>query len=235
MLQRFELAAEIVEFLEGHGVLRNRFGGERIPTRQSWRHPRLVHPAVRQPALPSPCCSDQLPGDTEAGDNNDCEHPCRAGGALHLYFIYLEMVAWDTPAGRGQGLWPRRRRFRHRVKDAGRQPGLYNGLIAAGLLWGHLPGDAGFQVKAFFPSASSSPALRWDNRQPQDPRSSRRCRRWSTLVAWLVAGGRTGIHRTAANRDARRPPVNERKASGARRIARVAMIIRSRTFTCAFS
>ena len=68
--------------------------------------------------------------------------------ALHLYFMYLEMVAWDTPAGRKAfSLTPE---FATASKALAANQGLYNGFLAAGLIWGIYLGDAGFQVKAFF-------------------------------------------------------------------------------------
>ena len=65
--------------------------------------------------------------------------------ALHLYFMYLEMVAWDTPAGRKAfSLTPE---FATASKALAANQGLYNGFLAAGLLWGiylgrsRLPGE----------------------------------------------------------------------------------------------
>ena len=68
--------------------------------------------------------------------------------ALHLYFMYLEMVAWDTPAGRKAfSLTPE---FATASKALAANQGLYNGFLAAGLIWGIYLGEPGFQVKAFF-------------------------------------------------------------------------------------
>lgn len=67
---------------------------------------------------------------------------------LHLYFIYLEMVAWDTPAGRKAfGTTPE---FSAASKALAMNQGLYNGFLVAGLVWGLWLGDAGFAVKVFF-------------------------------------------------------------------------------------
>jgi putative membrane protein len=67
---------------------------------------------------------------------------------LHLYFMYLEMVAWDTPSGRRTfNLTPE---FARASKTLAANQGLYNGFLAAGLLWGLLLGDTGFEVKTFF-------------------------------------------------------------------------------------
>jgi len=67
---------------------------------------------------------------------------------LHVYFMYLEMVAWDTPAGRKAfGLTPE---FSAASKALAMNQGLYNGFLVAGLVWGLWLGDAGFAVKVFF-------------------------------------------------------------------------------------
>ena len=67
---------------------------------------------------------------------------------LHLYFMYLEMVAWDRPAGRKAfGTTPE---FAAASKTLAMNQGLYNGFLVAGLVWGLWLGDAGFAVKVFF-------------------------------------------------------------------------------------
>ena len=65
---------------------------------------------------------------------------------LHLYFMYLEMIAWDTPAGRKAfRLTPE---FAAASKTLAANQGLYNGFLAAGLLWGLFTGRR--DVKIFF-------------------------------------------------------------------------------------
>jgi putative membrane protein len=67
---------------------------------------------------------------------------------LHVYFMYLEMVAWDTPTGRKAfGLTPE---FSAASKALAMNQGLYNGFLVAGLAWGLWLGDAGFPIKVFF-------------------------------------------------------------------------------------
>jgi putative membrane protein len=67
---------------------------------------------------------------------------------LHAYFMYLEMVAWDTPAGRRAfGTTPE---FSAASKALAMNQGLYNGFLVAGLVWGLWLGDAGFAIKVFF-------------------------------------------------------------------------------------
>ena len=67
---------------------------------------------------------------------------------IHLYIVYLEMVLWDTPKGhKAFNLDPD---FATKSKTLAANQGLYNGFLAAGLIWGLYLGAAGFQVKVFF-------------------------------------------------------------------------------------
>ena len=67
---------------------------------------------------------------------------------IHLYIVYLEMIAWDTPAGRKAfGMTPE---FSAATRTLAMNQGLYNGFLAAGLIWGLWLGDPGFAVKVFF-------------------------------------------------------------------------------------
>jgi putative membrane protein len=65
--------------------------------------------------------------------------------ALHLWFLVLEMFLWDKPLGL--------RTFRMSAEKAAASKalamnqGLYNGFLAAGLLWGLAAGTA---VQTFF-------------------------------------------------------------------------------------
>lgn len=67
---------------------------------------------------------------------------------LHVYFMYLEMVAWDKP----QGLKTFRltQEFATASKALAMNQGLYNGFLVAGLVWGLWLGDGGFAIKVFF-------------------------------------------------------------------------------------
>lgn len=67
---------------------------------------------------------------------------------LHLYFMYLEMVAWDRPLGRK--IFKTTPEFSVASKALAANQGLYNGFLAAGLVWGLWLGAAGFSVKLFF-------------------------------------------------------------------------------------
>ena len=66
--------------------------------------------------------------------------------ALHLYFLVLEMFLWDTPTGHKTfGLEPA---FAAESKALAASQGLYNGFLAAGLVWGLV--DDRDDVKLFF-------------------------------------------------------------------------------------
>jgi putative membrane protein len=67
---------------------------------------------------------------------------------LHAYFLVLEMFLWDKPAGmKAFKLTPERAAD---TKVLAANQGLYNGFLAAGLLWGLWLGPAGNAVKVFF-------------------------------------------------------------------------------------
>jgi putative membrane protein len=67
---------------------------------------------------------------------------------LHLYFLVLEMFLWDRPLGlRAFGLTPE---FARASKALAANQGLYNGFLAAGLVWGLGLGEAGNPIKIFF-------------------------------------------------------------------------------------
>ena len=67
---------------------------------------------------------------------------------LHLYFLVLEIFFWEKPFGlRTFGLTPE---FARASKSLAANQGLYNGFLAAGLLWGLTLGEAGHSIKLFF-------------------------------------------------------------------------------------
>ena len=67
---------------------------------------------------------------------------------LHAYFLVLEMFLWDKPFGRR--VFKSTPEFAAASKTLAANQGLYNGFLAAGLVWGLALGDAGVQVKVFF-------------------------------------------------------------------------------------
>jgi putative membrane protein len=67
---------------------------------------------------------------------------------LHGYFLVLEMFLWDRPFGlRTFGMTPEKAAA---TKPLAMNQGLYNGFLAAGLIWGLALGPAGFGIKVFF-------------------------------------------------------------------------------------
>jgi putative membrane protein len=64
---------------------------------------------------------------------------------LHIGFLTIEMFLWDKPAGRG--IFHTTAEFAEQSKALAANQGLYNGFLAAGLIWGISAGDA---VKIFF-------------------------------------------------------------------------------------
>jgi len=67
---------------------------------------------------------------------------------IHLYILVLEMFLWDTP--RGRKAFGTTEAFAKESKVLAANQGLYNGFLAAGLIWGIYLGDAGNPVKIFF-------------------------------------------------------------------------------------
>ena len=67
---------------------------------------------------------------------------------LHLYFLVLEMFLWDKPAGLRAFGHSREQAAASKVLAANQ--GLYNGFLAAGLIWGLAMGHEGFLIKIFF-------------------------------------------------------------------------------------
>ena len=67
---------------------------------------------------------------------------------LHVYILVLEMFLWDKPAGLRAFGQTREAAAASKVLAANQ--GLYNGFLAAGLLWGLSLGAEGTGVKVFF-------------------------------------------------------------------------------------
>jgi uncharacterized membrane protein len=98
--------------------------------------------------------------------------------ALHIYFLVLEMFLWTKPLGL--------KTFRNSPEKANdsavlaANQGLYNGFLAAGLVWGLLQSSARLCVSDqgfLFALRDRSRYLRRRDRQPRDPvRSGRTCR-----------------------------------------------------------
>jgi putative membrane protein len=68
--------------------------------------------------------------------------------AIHIYILVLEMFLWDRPQGmRAFGTTPE---FARQSRTLAANQGLYNGFLAAGLIWGIWLGAAGDPIKIFF-------------------------------------------------------------------------------------
>ncbi|MFI9504405.1 DUF1304 domain-containing protein [Nocardia sp. NPDC052566] len=69
--------------------------------------------------------------------------------AIHVYILIMEMFLWTTERVRASfGSTPE---FAEQTKVLAANQGLYNGFLAAGLIWGLLASDpVGYQVKIFF-------------------------------------------------------------------------------------
>lgn len=66
----------------------------------------------------------------------------------HIYILVLEMFLWTKPAGlRAFGLTPE---FAEQTAVLAANQGLYNGFLAAGLIWGLILKDDGLGVRVFF-------------------------------------------------------------------------------------
>ena len=64
---------------------------------------------------------------------------------LHVYFLVLEMFLWTTP--RGMRVFGTTPESAAASKSLAANQGLYNGFLAAGLIWGIFAGNP---VKIFF-------------------------------------------------------------------------------------
>jgi putative membrane protein len=68
---------------------------------------------------------------------------------LHVLFLVLEMFLWNKPQGRR--IFGLSRELAEETKGLAANQGLYNGFLAAGLVWGLLAGEsAGLQPRLFF-------------------------------------------------------------------------------------
>ncbi len=69
---------------------------------------------------------------------------------LHLYILVLEMFLWTDP--RGQKAFGTTPEFAQQTKVLAANQGLYNGFLAAGLIWSilHPQPEFGWQIAMFF-------------------------------------------------------------------------------------
>ncbi|MFC4303245.1 DUF1304 domain-containing protein [Cohnella boryungensis] len=68
----------------------------------------------------------------------------------HVYILVMEMFLWTTP--RVRRTFGTSEAFAEQTKSLAANQGLYNGFLAAGLIWGLLHPDAstGHQIQLFF-------------------------------------------------------------------------------------
>ncbi|WP_326690733.1 MULTISPECIES: DUF1304 domain-containing protein [unclassified Streptomyces] len=68
---------------------------------------------------------------------------------LHVYILVVEMFLWTGP--RARATFGTTSEFATATKSLAANQGLYNGFLAAGLVWGAVAADpVGFQAKVFF-------------------------------------------------------------------------------------
>ena len=67
---------------------------------------------------------------------------------VHVYILVLEMFLWETPTG--LRVFGQTKEAAAASKVLAANQGLYNGFLAAGLMWGLSLGADGTNVKVFF-------------------------------------------------------------------------------------
>ena len=67
---------------------------------------------------------------------------------IHIYILVLEMFLWETNTGRKA--FKLSENFARETRVLAANQGLYNGFLAAGLLWGLWLGKNGVPVTLFF-------------------------------------------------------------------------------------
>lgn len=69
-------------------------------------------------------------------------------GLIHAYILVLEMFLWTTD--RGRKAFGTTAEQAETMRTLAANQGLYNGFLAAGLLWGLSLGADGFSIRVFF-------------------------------------------------------------------------------------
>ncbi len=67
---------------------------------------------------------------------------------LHAYFLVLEMFLWDRPTG--LRVFRQTQAAASASKALAANQGLYNGFLAAGLVWGLFASSGAWSIKVFF-------------------------------------------------------------------------------------
>lgn len=67
---------------------------------------------------------------------------------LHFYFLVLESFLWTKPLGRKT--FRMTEEHAQKTRTLALNQGLYNGFLAAGLVWSLMPGPMAFPLRVFF-------------------------------------------------------------------------------------
>ena len=67
---------------------------------------------------------------------------------LHFGFLLLEMVFWNKPLGRS--IFGLNKEFAQQSAALAANQGLYNGFLAAGLIWSYFTDVFTFEIRVFF-------------------------------------------------------------------------------------
>lgn len=67
---------------------------------------------------------------------------------LHVYFMVLEMFLWNKPSGRK--VFGLSREFAEQTASLAANQGLYNGFLAAGLIWSLVFPPLAYPLQIFF-------------------------------------------------------------------------------------
>jgi len=110
------------------------------------------------------------------------------GGAAPLFFWFWRCFLTKPSGRRAFGLTPE---FAEKSRALAANQGLYNGFLAAGLIWGLYAGAEGYPVKVFFLGCVIVAAIRGGDGEPENPLGCKRCRvRWRW--PWCARRGEAG-------------------------------------------
>ena len=88
------------------------------------------------------------------------------GGAAPLFFWFWRCFLTKPSGRRAFGLTPE---FAEKSRALAANQGLYNGFLAAGLIWGLYAGADGYPVKVFFLGCVIVAAIRGGDGEPENP------------------------------------------------------------------
>lgn len=67
---------------------------------------------------------------------------------LHISFLILEMFLWTKPVGRN--IFKLKKEYANQTSALAANQGLYNGFLAAGLIWSFIDTSFSFELRVFF-------------------------------------------------------------------------------------